>query len=432
MSYHFTMSRVMDATKELLFSLAFKERHRMSETDFSRNRKLGFAEVSTIILKGAKRGLHTAVKEASESIRCDVDSYSEAAFCKARRKINYTAFEELCQVSAKEFYCAATEAKRYQGFRVWAIDGSKINLPTNPATLEEFDSEPFKCGSRAQSLASCLYDVLNAVVLDAAMERVDANERELASRHIAALGKYCEEAGIDKKNELITLDRGYPSEELISQIMSAGFRFVARANKDNFWKEVSGVDTEDAIIQRGTMQLRVVRVKLAQPEQTVSGKTETMATFLTNLTEEEFSVEDISNLYRLRWKIETNYGFLKSRIELENFTGLTPLCLRQDFYAALYLSNLIACMKYDTAADAAQYSRDKKYEYKLNYTEAYRELRKDIFDLVLCDSRSSFYYAYRKLRKRICETLIPIRDNRHPKRGRPRTGARFFHNHKPS
>jgi len=432
MGIRFSLSRLISHTQELLNSLCFVERHRMSEKDFTRKRKLGFVQLSAIILKGARRGLHSAVKEAVESIHFDVDSYSEAALSKARRKINYTAFEELTQTSAIDFFEAATKAKRLHGFRVWAIDGSKINLPTNPETLEEFGSEPFTCGPRAQGLGSCLYDSLNAVVFDAVLDRVDANERELASRHIRALQQYCSDARLDPTHELITLDRGYPSEGLLSQITNAGFRFVARVNKDNFWREVRKVDSDDAEICRGELRLRVVRTPLAKPEQTVGGKVETMTTFLTNLPREEFTVTDIAELYRLRWKIETNYGFLKSRVELENFTGLSPLCVRQDFYAALFLSNMIACMKYDTERDVECYSRDKKHDYQLNYTETYRGLRNSVFDLVLSDSKSSFYRAYRKIRKGLNSALVPIRPNRKVKRGKPRSGPRFYHNHKPS
>lgn len=432
MKWSFVAEFVLDCIRKMVDSSEFVGEHRMTEKDFTRKRKLSFAQLSVIILKGAKRGLHTAVKEAVESIHFDLDSYTEAALSKARRKINYTAFKELFQATATSFYQAATQIKRFREMRVWAIDGSKVNLPTNPETLEEFGSEPFKHGLRSQGLCSCLFDTLNSVIFDATLERFDANERELASSHIEALHRYCVAVGTDPKQELITLDRGYPSTELLTQILSCGFRFVVRVNKDNFWREVRLAEGTDTDICRDNLTLRAVRVKLAEPEQTPSGKVEKFATLLTNLPREEFSSSDISKLYRLRWKIETEYGFLKSRVELENFTGLSPLCLRQDFYAALFLSNLIACMKYDAAPLVDEYSQGKKYTYKINYTEAYRELRNSIFDLLLSDSAHDFQRASRHLRKKIAANLIPVRNDRHPKRGKSRSYPRFFHNHKPS
>ena len=47
----------------ILHSEEFKEKYRMQEKDFTRKRKLGLAEVSTMILKGIKRGLHAGITE---------------------------------------------------------------------------------------------------------------------------------------------------------------------------------------------------------------------------------------------------------------------------------------------------------------------------------------------------------------------------------
>lgn len=420
-------------TRTLLYSDGFVNAHRMRKTDFIRKRKLPFSELVAVILKGAKRGLHTAVLEMLESDVIHTDSYSEAALCKARKKINYTAFKELFREGGKAFYHAATKCKRFKKkYTVWAIDGSKINLPTNPDTLSEFGSEPFDQGERAQGLGSCLYDALNGVTLDATLERFDANERELASGHIEYLKDFCTETGRDPHFELVTLDRGYPSEALIRQISNAGFKFVIRSNNKNFWKEVRDAIGPDSVVTRGDITLRVVRVPLAHSEMTVGGESVSMTTFLTNLSEKEASPEDIAQLYHLRWNIETNYNFLKSRIELENFTGISSLCLRQDFYAALYFANMIACAQYDAAAKLQKHNKGKKLTYKVNYTEAYRRLQRRFFALILLTPKKDFNRAYARLQNEIMDALIPIRPDRHPQRAKPHVGPRFHTNHKPS
>ena len=404
----------------------------MKETDFTRRRKLGFPEIFVLIVKGAKRGLHTAVKEVAQSVRFEVRSYTEMAFCKARQKMNWTAFEEISALSAETFYDAAQRARRWRNLRVWGIDGSKINLPTNSATLEEFGSENYVSGPKAQGLASCLYDALNGVTLHAVLSRYDANERDLAAEHLRQLERFCQKNGTNPALELLTMDRGYPSETLIQQALKVGFSFLIRVNQQQFWKELRCMQGEDCFIKRERMTLRAVKIPLKEPEKTKSGKIVREATFLTNLPAEEYSLEDIRKLYCLRWRSEVNYGFLKSRVELENFTGLSPLCIRQDFHAAILLSNLIAASCYDASERAKRYSVGKKWEYKPNYTETYRELRKNVFDLILADSDRVYQRAYRKLQREIDSSLIPVRNNRHPKRGKPRRSPRFFHNHKPS
>ena len=404
----------------------------MSDRAFTRNRKLSFPELVMIVLKGAKRGIHAAIQEVRYSDQFDVDSYSDAAFSKARRKINYTAFEELSSGVAQMLCSNRKNLKTFLGYRVWAVDGSKVDLPTNPQTLDEFGSENFTSGPLAQGLASCLYDTLNSVVLDACIERHDANERELALRHIDALERFCNETNTDKRYELVTFDRGYPSAEIIERLMEAGFSFVMRVNKENFWREIRKAKGDDTLISRGSKKLRMIQVPLEKPETTAGGKTVTTATLLTNLMDTEASKSQISEFYRLRWKIETNYGFLKRRIELENFTGTSPLCVRQDYHAAMLLTNLIACVIYDTRDEVAAQCESRQYEYKINMTESYRELHREMYNLVLAKNTRVFNRVYNRIQKSLLKTVIPIRDGRTPKRGEVKYGRIFYHNRKPS
>ena len=424
---------VFEEIKKLIEKPAFTELCRMSAKELIRNRKITVPELVTTILRGARRDIHTAMFEMRNSKEVKTKSYSEAAFCKARRKINFTAFKTLFEYAAQLFFEAADEPLKFVGkYRVWAIDGSKINLPTNPETLEEFGSEAFNHGYRAQGLASCLYDTLNKISLDATLERFDANERTLAEAHFQYLDEYCKKQGWNHKFELITLDRGYPSESIFQTLLDKGFSFVARVNKNNFWKELRDVKENDTIISRGSITVRVVQVPLKKPEVTESGEVVTVATLITNLSENEMSRECIAELYRLRWCIETNYDYLKNRIELENFTGLSPLCIRQDFYAALFLSNLVACSEYDSAPQIKKYNKGTKLDYKPNFTELYRQLHRDLYTLVLTDSSRQRDLALKRINDEIMATLIPIRPNRNPSRGKPARAPKFYHNHKPS
>ena len=43
----------------------------------------------------------------------------------------------------------------------------------------------------------------------------------------------------------------------------------------------------------------------------------------------------------MRWGIEIKYDELKNRLQIENFTGTTKIAIEQDFYATIYLSNMV-------------------------------------------------------------------------------------------
>jgi hypothetical protein len=51
-------------------------------------------------------------------------------------------------------------------------------------------------------------------------------------------------------------------------------------------------------------------------------------------------------IYYKRWPVETKYGQIKQKLELENFSGRLVENIRQDFYAVMTVSNMLAsCLR---------------------------------------------------------------------------------------
>lgn len=84
---------------------------------------------------------------------------------------------------------------------------------------------------------------------------------------------------------------------------------------------------------------------------------------VTNLTSEQMTTENFPNLYRLRWGVESKYGELKNRLEIETFNSVKPVSVRQEFFAATYLSNLAAIIKVESDLNIAV-SADSKHNYQ--------------------------------------------------------------------
>jgi len=72
--------------------------------------------------------------------------------------------------------------------------------------------------------------------------------------------------------------------------------------------------------------VRVLKVLLP------TGETET---FLTNLDEGQLPLSQAAQVYFKLWAIETAFDTLKSKLQLENFSGKTEVSVRQDFYATI-------------------------------------------------------------------------------------------------
>ena len=78
------------------------------------------------------------------------------------------------------------------------------------------------------------------------------------------------------------------------------------------------------------IQLRIIR--LVSPDGTIS-------VLLTNLlNQSRFLGKEIISLYFRRWEIETNYRDEKVVLEIEEFHGKSPNCIRQELYAVAIMS----------------------------------------------------------------------------------------------
>lgn len=119
------------------------------------------------------------------------------------KKIKPEVFNYLSSVITDNYYVKTNQnIKRFNGFRVLAVDGSKITLPyTQELKLFYGESKNQTNTSIVQGMSSVLYDVLNRLVLNSVLENVKTGERELALKHKPHW----------KENDLIIYDRGYPS-----------------------------------------------------------------------------------------------------------------------------------------------------------------------------------------------------------------------------
>ena len=88
--------------------------------------------------------------------------------------------------------------------------------------------------------------------------------------------------------------------------------------------------------------------------------------FVSNLFGDVQDTKYHQDLYHRRWEIETKYGELKTRMRLENFSGKNPQAIRQDLYAALFISNLSSLIKSFAETDIKEELTNDKHQYQLN------------------------------------------------------------------
>ena len=89
---------------------------------------------------------------------------------------------------------------------------------------------------------------------------------------------------------------------------------------------------------------------------------------ITNLSPEEFSLDDIKSLYQMRWGIETSFRELKYAIGMSHFHSKKTDFIKQEIWARLILYNF--CEAITTRTAMGQRNKQQKHTYQLNFTRA--------------------------------------------------------------
>ena len=174
-------------------------------TVFIRNRKMPLDDLTFSMIN--RKGLTLKLElRGYMKISHPGTQISKPGYLKQRMKLNPEAFVDLYQFHNRNFY-SDPDAELYtvNGFLVLAADGSDINIPTTPETIATYgNASRNNTKLCAQIGLGCLYDALNRMILDAAINKPKFNEMAIAEAQIATVRET-----IGDKPFLVTMDRGY-------------------------------------------------------------------------------------------------------------------------------------------------------------------------------------------------------------------------------
>lgn len=370
---------------------------------------------------------------------------SQPGYLKQRMKLNPLAFIDLYQYHNKNFYADPdTELYTINGFLVLAADGSDINIPTTPETLELYGNASKRGGKPcAQIGLGCLYDTLNRMILEADCNKVKFNEMAVAEAQISRVRDT-----IGDHPFIVTMDRGYPSIPAFLRMIDQNVYFVARLKSSDFKAEQQvlasddenvaiqlsksrrrhylGTTDEQIVLSRESFLLRMVRVWLDENK-------DAFEILATNLPAEKFPTENFKELYHLRWKIETAFQTLKDRLQMENFTGTKPVLLEQDIYSTIYVSNIAEDIARDIEQEQADHLKnDYKHRMAVNRTLCIGLLKNDLIYILLEKDSDKQEELFQRLYNEISENIVPVRPNRHYRRTRGQLAGDYSNTHKRS
>ncbi len=430
---------ILNEIKSMVFSENLILKYRVSQCDFTRKRKQTFHSTILFMINFLTKSLSIEIENFVDFIKNSIqlsntENYTKSAFVQCRKKIKPEVFKCLSDRLIAEFYTDNDESiKLWNGFRLLAVDGSRMTLPDT----QELEAIYGKTKNQTktgvvQARVSVLYDVINKFVIDGCLTSVSTGESKLALKHLEC----------SAKGDLIIYDRGYPSFNLIYEHYERGIDFLMRCKIDfnNITRNFYESELSSAVVKmypgKNTMlldkpyskntykEVRLVRIELP------SGETEILITSLCDC--EKYPDTIFMNLYFLRWGVETFYDELKNKIKAEHFSGYSQHSIMQDFYAALFVSNVQSLIVGEINDELAIESEGKKYQYKVNNNLSYGFLKNRIITLFLSDKDIAIITS--ELKELFKRHIIPIRPNRKHQRDvdkyRKRTKPKVLKNNK--
>jgi hypothetical protein len=406
------INNIIKKIKNLINSRRFMESNRISVNNFSRKRKLPFVTLVLFMLNLVKQTLQKELTQFMNLFSSSTDKHiTKSAFCQSRLKLKPEAFVELNNLLVDEFY-ADNIFKKFMSFRLLAIDGSSLLLPNSDDIVNTFGYLKNNMESMKMPAAriSSFYDVLNEIIIDSQIEHYKTSELPLAIKHL-------EKA---TKDDLILFDRGYPAVWLFLYLINKNINFVMRLQR-NFLSEGEAffesnktdeiIDIKDCPqsskeklnelgIEFKPFKIRLVKVILD------NGEIEVLATTLLN--KDKYPALIFKELYFMRWGLEVDLNHLKNHVQLENFTGLSSLSIKQDFYANCFIANLQSIIARDAQLEIKNEKKNTEYEYKVNRNLSLGFMKNKIVE-ILTSNNPKYMEELKQLFK---IEPVPIRKNR--------------------
>ena len=261
-----------------------------------------------------------------------------SAMSNARGKLDETIFKAL-NTNIIHTYEPSLTAARWQHHRVFAVDGTKMNVPRQ--LRAEGYRTPSKNAHYPQGLVSCLYQLKTNIPYDFDLAS-HGDERKMALSHLSIL----------RSDDVVVYDRGYFSYVLLYAHIKRDIHAVFRLKK-NTYKVIDQfilsedtdkvVEIEPSITRQQEIRLQhpdmvFIPLRLRLIKYVVSQTTYILGTTL--IDDDLYPTQAFADLYHARWGVEELYKISKVLIDVEDFHGQSARGVKQELFAHFVLITL--------------------------------------------------------------------------------------------
>ena len=431
-------AEIMSGKSNIVSNVLSSLNHKIDKVFNERYKRNILNDDSYFTRKGRKTSfkdtMKTVIPFGSDSLTLEMNRYfndkdtlpiTQSGFIQSRAKIKTEAFIQVMNLINKAYPCK----KKYKGYRLLAVDGSDLSIAKDKKddVSKKFNGENVMPSYMLH--INCEYDILNDRYVDCVIQK--HKEMDENAAFVAMLDRYKGDKAI------FIADRNYATYNNMAHLEEHGHKYLIRS-KDintktsilkNYFKGKEGEFDEDVSIiltRKQTnfikenkdkyktmmpnqifdyldldnhfyeMKFRVVRIR-------IDGNKEEYESVITNLEKDEFSKEEIKDLYMRRWNIEVSYRHLKYVADLNRTHSVKRDFLIQEIWAKLIMFNISMIMINYINENKISKEVKRKDEYKVNVSVAVELIRS-------CIKRKG--HVPPGLIKQIASNILPVRHSR--------------------
>jgi len=421
---HNNYHRRFDKTIDNINSDTLKRYARLNGAEsFTRRRKMPLDDIVLSAL--SRKGLTTEMelRHYCEQKDCNPMSISKQGYLQQRKKLNPEVFAYLNREYLSDFY-TSSEPVLWHGFYVFAIDGSKAEIPNSEENHKMFGkSGNHHAEGPARALVSGMFDVFNDFFLDIQIGNLSDSEIDLAKQNIMAFKDFMPDHPV-----LIIFDRGYPSVAFIDFLEGQNINYLFRLSSNDYIQERSQMACNDEQVELKHTYSRLNKMKGTQLDITdklkQKGSTKTRISIsalpsgnelalMTDLPS-AYNAQEIADLYFKRWEIEKKYNTLKNKLKFESVTGKAAIYVYQDFWAQLFVYNMIQDVRHaaDTGLQKKVFAKNYKNPIHVNENMAIGLFKDGFIKIMLEKDVKQREEKLIRLQESIESYVLPIRETK--------------------
>lgn len=354
---------------------------------------------------------------------------SSSSLCEARQKLPEELFIDLNRAVLLDRE-KVHPVPLWRGHRIFAADGSKINLPRELLLVGY--RAPNREQYYPQGIMSTIYHLGSGLVYDCLLSK-DKSERHCVLNHMEKL----------TVGDVLVLDRGYFSYLLLHQASERNIHLICRLQSGTMNKAIKAFwdsSLNETIIEyfpsaavkseikKQGYDLNYKDIKLRLIKYKIDKEVYICAT---TLIDASYPADEFPGIYHGRWGIEELYKISKRFINIEEFHSKTERGVKQELYAHVLLINIARIFELEannelppssTQNDEKEndglkgsYWQDfcgKVQKYKINFKNCLLIIGRHIERLLLSIDQQIEYYLS-KILSAIAKSKQKIRPGRH-------------------